>query len=88
MANHPSAAKRNRQRVKRTIRNRRIKSTLRTIIKKARTAIVEGADDAATLARKAEVALSRAASKGVIHANAAARTTARISSQLAKATKA
>ena len=38
MANHASAEKRNRQRVKRTIRNRAVKSAVRTVVKKARTA--------------------------------------------------
>jgi small subunit ribosomal protein S20 len=84
MANHPSAAKRNRQRLKRTLRNRQISSALRTAVKKARVAIQNGAEDAAQLARAAERALARAASKGVIHANTASRTTARIASQLAK----
>lgn len=87
MANHPSAAKRNRQRIKRTLRNRRVKSSLRTVVKKARLAIQEGSEDAAALAKAAEVALSRAASKGVIHVNAAARTTSRIAAQLAKTAK-
>ena len=43
MANHPSAEKRNRQREKRTLRNRSIKAAVRTQVKTVRTAIaVEG----------------------------------------------
>ncbi len=89
MANHPSAEKRNRQRVVRTERNRAAKSALRGAVKKARAAIASG--DAATAkapALSAEKALARAASKGVIHPRTAARTTARIATALAKASKA
>ena len=39
MANHPSAEKRNRQRIKRTDRNRAAKSAVRTLVKRVRTAI-------------------------------------------------
>ena len=38
MANHASALKRNRQRIKRTAKNRAHKSALRTELKKARAA--------------------------------------------------
>jgi small subunit ribosomal protein S20 len=69
MANHPSAAKRNRQRIKRTARNKTLRSALRTAVKKARAAVVS---------------LARAASAGVIHRNAASRTTSRITSALSK----
>ena len=85
MANHASAAKRNRQIIKRTERNRRLRSALRTQLKQARLAIEAGDKKAA--AEKvllASTALARAASKGIIHQNTAARTTSRINSQLGK----
>lgn len=89
MANHPSAEKRNRQRVVRTERNRAAKSALRGAVKKARTAIAAGeADKAKAPVAIAEKALARAASKGVIHPRAASRTTSRIAAALAKASKA
>jgi len=54
MANHPSAEKRNRQRIVRTERNRRVKGAVRTRWKKARAAVTstgaKGADIAATVA--------------------------------------
>jgi small subunit ribosomal protein S20 len=84
MANHPSAAKRNRQRVKRTARNKDARSAVRTVIKKARASIASGEADAKTKVEAAAVALARAASAGVIHSNAASRTTARIRSALHK----
>jgi small subunit ribosomal protein S20 len=89
MANHPSAEKRNRQRVVRTERNRAAKSALRGTVKKARAAVVAGdAAKAKTGVVSAEKALARAASKGLIHPRTAARTTARIAKALAKSAKA
>lgn len=84
MANHPSAAKRNRQRIKRTIRNKDARSAVRTVVKKARSAVAAGEADAKTKVEAAVVAVAKAASAGVIHKNAASRTTARIRSALHK----
>ena len=85
MANHPSAQKRNRQRVVRTERNRAAKSSVRSAVKKARSAIAAGDKTAAkeTVAT-ASTALAKAAKKGVLHKNAASRVTSRIQSALAK----
>ena len=89
MANHPSAEKRNRQRVTRTDRNRAASSALRTALKKARTAVAAGDKDKAKgSVASAEKALARAASKGVIHPRTASRTTARLAKALAKSAKA
>ena len=84
MANHPSAAKRNRQRVKRTARNKNIRSAVRTAVKKARASIETGAAEAKAVVEAATIALAQAASAGVIHSNAASRTTARIRAALHK----
>lgn len=84
MANHPSAAKRNRQRLKRTIRNKDARSAVRTVLKKARASVAAGEADAKAKVEAAVIALARAASAGVIHSNAASRTTARIRSALHK----
>lgn len=84
MANHPSAAKRNRQRIKRTARNRTVRAAVRTAVKKARAAIAAGEADAKAVVQAASVELARAASAGVVHANAAARTTSRIQAALHK----
>jgi small subunit ribosomal protein S20 len=84
MANHASAAKRNRQRVVRTERNRAARASLRTTVKKARAAIAAGEKTAGDAVRAAASALARAVSLGVIHANTAARTTSRIQASLAK----
>jgi len=85
VANHPSAEKRNRQRIKRTLRNRTITSSVRTLVKKVHTAIAAKDKKAATAALKiAIVALDKAASKGVFHVKAASRTVSRLSAQVHK----
>ena len=85
MANHPSAEKRNRQRIKRTLRNRGVSSAVRTQVKAVRTAIHAKDAAAATTALKiATVALDKAATKGVVHPKAASRTISRLSAQIHK----
>jgi len=84
MANHASADKRNRQRIVRTARNRAVRSALRTRLRAARAALQSGVKtDAVAATHTAKVALAKAASKGVIHRNAAARTTSRLDKALA-----
>ncbi|GIV77064.1 30S ribosomal protein S20 [Litorilinea aerophila] len=85
MANIKSAEKRNRQRLKREARNRVIRGRTRTALKKARLAIANGDPNAAELVRLAERALDRAAAKGVIHRNNAARRKSRLYRALQKA---
>ena len=83
MANHPSAEKRNRQRVKRTLRNRGVSSTVRTLVKRVRTALHAKDQAAASTALKvAIVALDKASTKGVLHPKAASRTISRLSAQI------
>jgi small subunit ribosomal protein S20 len=88
MANHPSAEKRNRQRVKRTDRNRAIKGATRTIVKRARIAIGAGDKNAAAIALSAVIAVDRAAARGVIHPKKASRTKSRLAKQAYKRAKA
>ena len=83
MANHPSAEKRNRQRIKKTLRNRSISSSVRTLVKRVRTAIAAKDKAAAKAALVSAVtALDKAASKGVFHPKAASRTVSRLSAQV------
>jgi small subunit ribosomal protein S20 len=85
MANHPSAEKRNRQRLVRAERNQAVRSSLRTAVKKARAAIAAGDIVAAKApVAAASIALAKAASKGVVHSRAASRTTSRIQAALGK----
>ena len=74
-----SAQKAHRQSLKRRIRNRAFKSSTKTAVKNAGTAIVAGDMDAARdSVRTAIAALDRAATKGVIHPNNAARRKSRL----------
>ncbi|AKT36240.1 30S ribosomal protein S20 [Chondromyces crocatus] len=86
MATHASAEKRNRQRIKRTARNRAAKSELRTTLKKARNSVKTSAQDASTATVTAQSQLDRAASRGVIPKERASRLKARLAKSLHKAT--
>ena len=81
MPNNPSAAKRMRQEQKRRLHNRSIKSLVKTQINKARQAIDDDTDAEAAV-RAAVSELDRAAKKGVIHPNNAARRKSRLMKQL------
>lgn len=73
MANIKSQIKRIKTNEKARLRNKSVKSSLKTAIRKYREAADSGdVAAAATLARDASKALDKAASKGVIHANQAA----------------
>ena len=78
MANVPSAEKRNRQRIKRRARNQSHLSTMRTYVKRVRTAI-ESKDAKTAEALKAAVrVIDKAASKGVIDRKTASRKISRL----------
>ena len=78
MANIKSAEKRNRQAQKRAASNRIYRSAARSAVKKARLAVASGDPNAAELVKKAEIALAKAANKGVIHSNNTTRRTDRL----------
>jgi len=85
LANIQSAIKRNRQNEKRRLRNRNVRGKARTQVKKAKEAIQTGDREAAIAnVKEAVKSLDRAASKGVIHKNNAARRKSRLFKQLAK----
>lgn len=84
VANIKSQQKRNKTNEKSRLRNKAVKSELRTHVRAFRTAVAEGdADKARELAKVANKALDRAASKGVIHMNQAANRKSAISSTAA-----
>ena len=83
MANTKSAIKRLRSAERRRLRNRVYRGRARTAIKKARRFMDEGRlEEAREAARIAAVALDKAAQKGVIHKNNAARRKARLMRRL------
>ena len=73
MANIKSQIKRNRQNEKARLRNKSVKSSLKTVIRKLNEASEAGNVETATvLLRDASRQLDKAVSKGVIHKNQAA----------------
>ena len=73
MANIKSQIKRNATNEKRRLRNKAVKSSLKTAVRSFREAAASGDKDAAVAAlRAASTKLDKAASKGVIHKNQAA----------------
>ncbi len=78
MANIKSAIKRNKTNEKARLRNKAVRSEMATRSKLALAAIEEGADDAEQKVKDAVKRIDSAASKGVIHANTAARRKSRL----------
>jgi small subunit ribosomal protein S20 len=84
MANNKSAEKRNLQTLVRNERNRAVRSTLRTAIKKLRAAVEAGdADAAKTLLPETISVIDVTARKNVIHDNTASRYKSRLSRAVA-----
>jgi small subunit ribosomal protein S20 len=84
LANIKSAIKRNKQNEKRRIRNRIYRGRARTFVKDARLALATKELDTARAATlEAISALDKAAEKGVIHKNNAARRKSRLMKHLA-----
>lgn len=83
MAHHKSAQIRIRRNERRYAVNHARKSRVRTFVKKVETALAKGDKDAAqTALREAEPELQRAAGKGAIHQNAAARKISRLNQRV------
>ena len=82
----PSVLKRTRSNARKAAYRGTVRTSARTYVKKARTLIAEGKLDQATQAvLQAESALDKAAEKGVIHKNNAARRKSRLIAALNKA---
>lgn len=85
MPNIKSAIKRVKVNEKKNLRNRMIKSSLKTTIKKFDVAVAEEPTQAQALLNDSFSALDKAVAKGVLHKNAANRKKARLAKRLAKA---
>ncbi|MGN9838001.1 30S ribosomal protein S20 [Nonomuraea sp. H19] len=84
MANIKSQIKRNKQNEKARLRNKAVKSSLKTAVRKFREAAEQGdVAQAAALQRAAARQLDKAVSKGVIHKNQAANRKSAIAKQAA-----
>ena len=82
MANIKSQIKRNKQNLVRQERNKAVRSELRTRVKNAVAAGETGAEDAVEAAKLAQKKIDKAATKKVIHKNAAARRNSRLAKKL------
>jgi small subunit ribosomal protein S20 len=85
VANTKSALKRMRQNERRRLRNRAVRSHVRTAVKTARTALEAPGTDAVTAVMDAIRALDKAVTKGVVHRNTAARKKSALGRRLAAA---
>ena len=85
MANIKSQIKRNKQNEKARLRNKSVKSSLKTVIRKLNEASAAGNGETATaLLRAASRQLDKAVSKGVIHKNQAANRKSAIAKKLSE----
>ncbi|MBT9141504.1 MAG: 30S ribosomal protein S20 [Dehalococcoidia bacterium] len=89
MPNTKQALKRMRVTAKRTARNRHVKSTFKTAVRRFSDTLAQGditeAGDRFLIAKKT---IDKAVSKGVVHKNAAARKKSRLAKRLNKAVSA
>jgi len=82
VANTRSAEKMIRVAERRRVRNRSVKSAVKTFIRKAERGIFGGAEDSAVLVVQAISKLDKAASKGILHPRNAARRKSRLMKKL------
>lgn len=78
MANHKSAMKRARQDEKKRMRNKIVKTQMKNAVKTVRTAATEKEADSVAVLNQAKSVIQKAAKKGVIHQNTAARKISRL----------
>jgi small subunit ribosomal protein S20 len=79
VANHKSAAKRNKQNAVRNTRNTHIRSTMRSLVKQVRETVTAGDKEAAqTALEKVIPYIDKTATKGVIHKATASRKISRL----------
>jgi len=80
LANHTSAIKRARQNEIKQIRNKSLKTRAKNVIKQVKLAVQEASkEDAMQKLHAAKSTIDKAAKKGIIHRNTAARKISRLS---------
>ena len=82
MANLRSAIRDIRKSRRRAARNTSVKSAIKTLMKKARTAISAGDESTSQVVSQTTSLLDKAAKRGIIHKNAANRRKARLAKRL------
>ena len=85
MPNIQSAKKRVKVSETKNLRNRMVKSGVKTSIRKFNAALAEGSEAANAQYTAVTSAIDKAAAKGIIHKNAANRKKARLAKMIAKA---
>jgi small subunit ribosomal protein S20 len=85
VANIRSQIKRNRQNERRRLKNKSVRSEMRTRTKTALNAVDAGTDDVAEAIRGAVRRIDKAAAQGVIHKNQAANRKSRLMRRAARA---
>jgi small subunit ribosomal protein S20 len=85
VAHHKSALKRIKQNEKRRLRNKHVKSTARSRVRKVRESLAAGGEALQSSLREAVSQLNRAASKGIIPKKRASRLISRLSKAASKA---
>lgn len=88
MANTKTAKKMIRVHDRRKKRNQPIRTAVKSVFKKAETALDAKSDDLAAVAKEAASVIDKAASKGVVHKNKAARKKSRLDKKVFAASKA
>ena len=78
MANHKSAKKRAKQSLVRRLRNKSVKTSIRTLEKRVRAAAEANDENKAAIMQTTQSALHKAAIKGVIHKKTASRKISRL----------
>jgi small subunit ribosomal protein S20 len=81
VANIASAEKQNRKMIKHRTRNRAAMSSLRTAVKKARTAVDEKSTDAPSLVKRAVAVIDSAVTKGILKRRTASRYVSRLATR-------
>jgi small subunit ribosomal protein S20 len=84
MANIKSQKKRNRQNEVRRLRNKGVRSELKTRVKRASEGIAAGEEDTDELLKAAQKRIAKAGEKGVIHRNQASRRISRLMKRAAR----
>mgnify|MGYP001246845177 FL=1 len=85
MANHKSAAKRDRQAKMARLRNRMNKSAMKTAIRQVEDALAAGSEEQAKAALKAAIpVICKTSTKGTIHKKTAARKVSRLTKRVNK----
>jgi small subunit ribosomal protein S20 len=84
VANIKSQKKRNRQNEARRVRNKGVRSELKTRVKRVHDGVAAGEDDVDERLRLAQKRLAKAGEKGVIHRNQASRRISRLMKRAAR----